>query len=56
MYRKVEGDLEDIDNSMERLKDKYPEFYNEYMSARIIKETGGGGHKKPPSPPTDPKK
>lgn len=51
MYKKVESDLEDIDNSMERLKDKYPEFYNEYTSARIIKATGGGGHKKPPTPP-----
>ena len=58
MYKKVESDLEDIDNSMERLKDKYPEFYNEYVAARIIKATGGR-HKKPPTqtkPPNDPKK
>ena len=48
-YRKVESDLEDIDNSMERLKDKYPEFYNEYTAARIIKATGGGH--KPKNPP-----
>jgi hypothetical protein len=62
MYRKVESDLEDIDNSMERLKDKYPEFYNEYNTARVIKATGTR-HKsknplagKPPTPPDQTKK
>lgn len=55
MYKKIESDLEDIDNSMERLKDKYPEFYNEYNEARIIKATGTR-HKKPPTPPDQIKK
>ena len=59
-YNQVESDLEDIDNSMERLKEKYPEFYNEYVSARIIKATGGGHKAKnaptQTKPPEDPSK
>jgi len=55
--RKVEEDLDDIDDIMERVKDKSPKFYDAYASARHVKALGTR-HNKPPKPPdqTEPPK
>ncbi|MCL5268385.1 MAG: hypothetical protein M1469_09820 [Bacteroidetes bacterium] len=40
LFGKVDDDLEEIDNLMELLRAKYPDFYNEYQAARTVKDTG----------------
>ncbi|MCL5266792.1 MAG: hypothetical protein M1469_01655 [Bacteroidetes bacterium] len=49
LFAKVDDDLEDLDNLMELLREKHPGFYNEYQSARTIKDTGT--RHRPPEPP-----
>ncbi len=48
LFAKVDDDLEDLDNLMELLRAKYPDFYNEYNAARTIKDTGR--RHRPPEP------
>ncbi len=53
-FQKIADDLEDIDDIMERVKEKYPAFYDAYHDARRVKALGMR-HKKPPTPPVQTK-
>ena len=57
LFAKVDDDLEELDNLMELVRTKYPDFYNEYQAARTVKETGVRHRKAEPAPPnTTPQK
>ncbi len=45
--RKVEDDLRDIDDIMERVRDKQPKFYDAYFAARRVKALGTRHNKAP---------
>jgi len=39
-FQKIAEDLEDIDDIMERVREKYPQFYDAYHDARRVKALG----------------
>ena len=47
---------EEADGIVEVVKESYPDFYNQYFAARVIKDLGGkrGGSDNPEEPPTPP--